>query len=154
MAMLVGTNQVGSAQERLYLVHLPEGPGGPVRPVCYFDSPAAPAKLFGWPTWSPDGSGLAWLESDGIHVADVPDLGAVDLNCATITNRVLVFGSEPFWGAADVPDNAGTRAPGAAEPRTRAHPRADSRAHRVSTRERRYLAAATNRPHNATTLRP
>jgi hypothetical protein len=76
MAFLAGTERVGSAQERLFLADLPEGAGGRVRAVCVFDKPAPPAERFAGPVWSPDGSGLAWVESDGIHVAEEPPRAA------------------------------------------------------------------------------
>jgi hypothetical protein len=150
MAMLVGSNRVGSAQEEPYLVDLPEGPGGPVRPVCYVNSAAPPARLFGWPTWSPDGSGLAWMESDGIHVADVPDLGADDVDCTTITNRVLTFGSEPFWGPADVPEDAASAASAAPRRPTRMRLRHASAAHAVGAPDRPLFAAPKHRRDRST----
>ena len=113
MAFLAGTERVGSAQERLYLADLPEGPGGRVRAVCVFDAPAPPAARFAGPVWSPDGSGLAWVESDGIHIADVPDLGAEQLDCGSVTNHLVLSGNQPFWGAADVPEGAAAAAPAA-----------------------------------------
>ena len=66
------------------------------------------------PTWSPDGSMLAWAESDGVHVAGpVPDLRAPVPDCGVIRERRLAAGSDPFWGPADVPGApaAGPRPP-------------------------------------------
>jgi hypothetical protein len=49
--------------------------------------------------WSPDGTGLAWAENDGIHLATVGDLASCDLQeVALIPN-----GAEPYWGSADMP---------------------------------------------------
>jgi hypothetical protein len=56
------------------------------------------------PSWSPDGTALALLESDGIHVFEnIPDLRAATPDCGRITDRLLVRGSAPGWGPADVP---------------------------------------------------
>lgn len=47
------------------------------------------------PTWSPDGTQLAWEEADGVHVATISDLGA----CAAAARPLVVPGaSEPDWG--------------------------------------------------------
>jgi hypothetical protein len=53
------------------------------------------------PTFSPDGTQLAWGENDGIHVANVSDLS----NCAGITQSLLIPGGalpsfSAFGGAA------------------------------------------------------
>jgi hypothetical protein len=53
------------------------------------------------PTFSPDGTQLAWSENDGIHVANVSNLS----NCASVTQSMLIAGAalpsfSPFGGAA------------------------------------------------------
>jgi hypothetical protein len=72
--------------------------------VCYRYGDA-PGGKFSQPTFSPDGSGLAWAAEDGIHVAAVPSFA---LGCTTegaTPNPPLVIpgGREPDWGPADVP---------------------------------------------------
>ena len=50
------------------------------------------------PTFSPDGSRLAWGENDGIHVANTSNLD----NCGTVAPGLLVPGGAfPFFGKAD-----------------------------------------------------
>jgi hypothetical protein len=63
-----------------------------------------PGGPFASPTWSPGGTMLAWEEADGIHVAGpVPDLRQPVRDCSAIRERRLTAGTEPYWGAADVP---------------------------------------------------
>jgi len=57
-----------------------------------------PAGQFFRPTWSPDGTGLAWQEDDGIHVTRI-DLST----CATQAKLVVRGGHAPDWGTAPVP---------------------------------------------------
>lgn len=48
------------------------------------------------PSWSPDGTKLAYAQADGVHVADVGDLS----NCGAIQQHLAIpGGSEPYWGA-------------------------------------------------------
>lgn len=88
------------------------------------------------PTWSPDGSMLAWAESDGVHVAGpVPDLRAPVSDCGVIRERRLAAGSEPFWGRADVPGAPAAGPPPAGSPAGQRPARAFSSLH-VARRQR------------------
>jgi hypothetical protein len=73
--------------------------------ICYrYSNPPGGGK-FGIPTFSPDGSGMAFSEGDGIHVAAVPAFtDGCTLEGATETPPlVLPGGTQPDWGPADVP---------------------------------------------------
>jgi len=73
----------------------------PALPVLRCIVPGGP---FASPTWSPDGTMLAWEARDGVHVAGpVPDLRAPVPDCSAIRERRLAAGADPYWGPADVP---------------------------------------------------
>lgn len=90
------------------------------------------------PTFSPDGTRLAWAEGDGIHVAT---LGALD-DCAAIRERVVTLPGawEPYWSPATEPPPAAGTAPAPAltlAVSTRARP------HRQTLRKRGLRARIT-----------
>ena len=90
---------------------------------------------FASPTWSPDGSMLAWAEDDGVHVAGpVPDLRQ-PVDCGVIRERRLSVGSDPFWGPADVPGAPAATTPPAGKPIARRPGRAFGALH-VARRQR------------------
>ena len=95
-----------------------------------------PGGPFADPTWSPDGSMLAWQAPDGVHVAGpVPDLRAAVPDCSEIRRRRLAAGSDPYWGPADVPGaSSGALVPGS-QPAARRPARAFSSL-RVAKRQR------------------
>jgi hypothetical protein len=71
---------------------------------CYrYENPVS--GTFGIPTWSPDGTGLAYADGAGIRVAAVPNFDAAcTLEGATPDPPVVIpGGKEPDWGPADVP---------------------------------------------------
>jgi hypothetical protein len=104
LAALAGSSTFGPAQETVYLYGVPTGYPTPPDPKCVVSDAAAPSGKFMQPSWSPDGTALAVLESDGIHVFEnIPDLRVAAPNCGQITDRLLVRGSAPGWGPADVP---------------------------------------------------
>jgi hypothetical protein len=91
------------------------GPGPPSDTGCAFSGPAG--GLFADPTWSPDGTAVAWEEGDG-GGATPPGPGegiwvwsGVDLAGCTGTPSAPTIpgGSEPDWGPANV--NPGPRVP-------------------------------------------
>jgi hypothetical protein len=58
---------------------------------------------FGRPSWSPDGSSLAWSEGNGIWAM------AIGRDCSGTPKLVIPGGREPDWGPAD--DGAGVSVP-------------------------------------------
>lgn len=87
----------GGGELRIYQMNGPP-PAAPA-PRCSFTFPGA-TDHYEHPTWSPDGTQLAWDEPDGIHVADVPSLD----DCANVTEELVVPGaSDPHWGPAAAP---------------------------------------------------
>jgi hypothetical protein len=70
------------------------------RPTERCDLRAAPASRIESPSWSPDGSQLAWSERDGIWTSPIAD-GAGD--CAANPKRLIAGGSQPDWGPANAP---------------------------------------------------
>ena len=60
------------------------------------------------PSFSPDGTRLAFAEPDGVHIANVSNLS----NCSSVTAPLVIPGAtQPFWSAADEAANAGYVAP-------------------------------------------
>jgi hypothetical protein len=61
------------------------------------------------PTFSPDGTRLAFAEPDGVHIANVSNLDS----CASVTAPLVIPGAtQPFWSAADEAVDAGYQPPG------------------------------------------
>jgi hypothetical protein len=91
------------------------------------------------PTFSPDGTRLAWAESDGIHVAA---LGALD-DCAAIRRRVVTLPGawEPYWTPASEPPPAAGTAPAPAALSLAVSTR--TRPHRQTLRKRGLRARIT-----------
>ena len=89
------------------------------------------------PTFSPDGTRVAWAESDGIHVAT---LGALD-DCGAIREQVVTLPGawEPYWTAASLP--AARVGPAAA--RLTLGLRVRSRPRRLTVAKRGVLARVT-----------
>ncbi len=85
---------IGNGELRLYDV--PGGPPSQPQYRCSITGLNAPHD----PTWSPDGGALAWQEADGIHVAQLGDLGG----CAAAPRPLVIPGGEqPDWGVASPP---------------------------------------------------
>jgi len=80
--------------------------GFPTRPVLVCEG-SQPAGAFAGPTWSPDGTAVAWYENDGVWVSPAPaDLTAPGACGAFSPQLFIPGGSQPHWGLADVaPDS-------------------------------------------------
>jgi hypothetical protein len=73
--------------------------------VCYRYSGPTGGGEFGIPTFAPAGNRIAFTESDGIHIADVPDFGGGCTTAGATQDPPLVIAgaTQPDWGPADVP---------------------------------------------------
>jgi len=67
------------------------------RPTERCDLRAAPNSRIESPSWSPDGSQLAWSEADGIWTSPIAD-GTGD--CAAAPKELIAGGSQPDWSPA------------------------------------------------------
>ena len=118
--------QTGIGNETLTVYHVPNFPttwkdgraADSERPtVCYRYSGPEGGR-FSPPSFSPDGSGLAYSDAGGVRVASVPSFaGGCSTDGATDSPPVVIAGaSDPDWGPADVP---------APRPEPRPEPRPD-----------------------------
>lgn len=103
------------------------------------------------PSWSPDGTKLAFADSNGVNVLPLPDF-SVDCGRPTDehTKRVLIPGAaNPDWGPADVPParpverGDGGQGPIVRDPRTTPQPRPQTG--RITVRTRIALGKALKR---------
>jgi hypothetical protein len=113
LVTLGGDEAFGPAQRMLFFY----GVSGafPTAPElrCYVAQGAPPSGKFLIPSWSPDGTAVAVTESDGVHLFEhIPDLRSADADCGAITDRLLVDGSSPAWGPADVGSGSPAAPPG------------------------------------------
>jgi len=89
----------GVQAERLSIYVVQSFPSRPVL-LCELGEPSG---SFAGPTFSPDGTAIAWYENDGVWMSPIPaDLGAPG-SCAHFAPTLFApGGSEPRWGLADV----------------------------------------------------
>jgi len=86
------------------------------RPLICYRYSGPKGGSFGTPTFAPDGNRVAWAESDGIKVVNVPALaGGCTTNGASPNAAMLIpGGKQPDWGPAGVPSGRGASAGGLA----------------------------------------
>ena len=84
-----------------------EAPASSRPTVCYRYT--GPDGEYSTPTFSPDGTGLAWAEDTGIRIVTVPSFAGGCTTAGATPNAPLVIpgGSQPDWGPAGVPAGSG-----------------------------------------------
>jgi hypothetical protein len=93
----------GQVAENIGVYSVPAPPLSSQTPTleCVINQPGATGNSYDDPTWSPDGSELAYAQTAGIYVTPVDDISGRD--CTSISPQLLLAGgSQPFWGPADV----------------------------------------------------
>src|SRR6185312_4590853 len=89
----------------LAIYHVGGGAGGPTpEAACYTGKDATLAG----PSWSPDGTKLAFQDVEGIEVLPLPQVVAGDCPGASSSTVVLPGASAPDWGPAAIGSGAGT----------------------------------------------
>jgi hypothetical protein len=82
----------------------------PAQPeACFWINGADEPDTMHSPSFSPDGTKLAWQYGGGIAIAAIPDLSGGCQSPDTVTE--LVTGAQPDWGPADVPVATGPSGP-------------------------------------------
>ena len=77
----------------------------PALPTACYQYTGPAGGHYGVPTWSPDGTRVAFADGDGVKVVNVPDFGGGCTTTGATDNPPVVArgGSQPDWGPADVP---------------------------------------------------
>jgi hypothetical protein len=100
----------GNANENIGIYSLSAPPLATPTRECVINE-AGNGTTYDDPTWSPDGTALAYAKPDGIYITPVGDISTGD--CSSIAPRLLIpGGSQPFWGPADVSPTDGAAAAG------------------------------------------
>jgi hypothetical protein len=94
VAVLAGSNDIDAPQPTLRLYSITQRAEPQFK--CEFRAPRG--GRFASPTWRPDGRELAWVESDGIHAARIPDLSGPHPACTSIRPHFVARGTQPSWG--------------------------------------------------------
>jgi WD40 repeat protein len=117
---------------------------------CEFDLGGDPSETFWYynagPTFSPDGTRLAFALPDGIYIANVSNLD----DCNSVTaSRVIPDATQPYWSAADEAANAGYVAPANNNGNTTTHDTTAPVLGAVTMRPSRFAVAKQATPMSA-----
>jgi hypothetical protein len=145
----------GNAAENIGIYSVAGPPPAAPTLRCAINQPS-PGTRYDDPTWSPDGSQLAYAKPDGVYVTPVGDISGGA--CGSIAPQLILPGaSQPFWGPADVSaadgvqSSTGPSTPAGGQPGSGSTGTTPPPAHKHHTHKphRKHRSRSKQRPHRS-----